>query len=45
MITILADKSTREVEVGKGILDRALNKDAVSLNDVAIQNIIKYYKA
>lgn len=45
MITILADRSTREVEVGKGILDRALNKDVVSLNDVAIQNIIKYYKA
>ena len=45
MITILADRSTREVEVGKGILDRALNKDVVSLSDVAIQNIIKYYKA
>ena len=44
-ISILADKSTREQEIGKGILDRALDKDAISLNDVAIQNIVKYYKS
>lgn len=44
-ISILADKSTREQEIGKGILDRALDKDDISLNDVAIQNIVKYYKS
>lgn len=44
-ISILADKSTREQEISKGILDRALDKDAISLNDVAIQNIVKYYKS
>lgn len=45
MIAMLANKSTREQHISKGILNRALNKDVIGLNETAIQNIIKYYQS
>lgn len=45
MIAMLANRSTREHHISKGILNRALNKDVISLNETAIQNIIKYYQS
>ena len=45
MIAMLANRTTREQHISKGILNRALNKDVISLNETAIQNIIKYYQS
>lgn len=45
MIAMLANRSTREQHISKGILTRALNKDVISLNETAIQNIIKFYQS
>lgn len=45
MISMLANKSTREQHISKGILNRALNKDVIGLSETAIQNIIKYYQS
>lgn len=45
MIAMLANRSTRDRHISKGILTRALNKDVISLNETAIQNIIKFYQS